>query len=195
MPRHERIDNSLGQQTYLAGRFRRDSPSVYSFSAALHSVRKSGERANRFIHACDAEWIAAAGFKCFSFIKPSNSLGTSNQNPLTCFSYGGVLMSTKSFILPLLKNASKLTNYQPTSNAPDFQEACDNLSIESFTLWNSTYQKQQLSHQLLCAGYKRLFMISNLSHSLPKYDRCGDLAISLIRWVCLASTSLLIKLR
>lgn len=121
--------------THLAGRLRRDSLSVYSFSAALHSVRKSGERAKQFIHACAAEWMASAGNTLFPLSNSITSFGTSNQTPVTCLSYGGVSMSTVSSIFPFLKYNWQLANYRLTFNAPDLQEACHhNVSNEPFTL-------------------------------------------------------------
>ena len=45
------IDATRSLPHYLAGRFRLDSATLYSFSAALHSVLNSAAIANWFIHA------------------------------------------------------------------------------------------------------------------------------------------------
>ena len=45
------IDATRSLPLYLAGRFRLDATTLYSFSAALHSVLNSAAIANWFIHA------------------------------------------------------------------------------------------------------------------------------------------------
>jgi hypothetical protein len=68
--------------------------------------------------------MASARLKCFSFINPSKSLGTSNQNPVTCLSYGGVSTSTTSSTLLPLKSDFEIDGLSANVHTPDFPETC-----------------------------------------------------------------------
>lgn len=87
---------------YLAGRFLIDSVTLYSFSAALHSVLTSSDRGNCSKNACSAAWMASAMFSCKDRRRLRMSLVTSIQKPVVSLSHAGVSTSTASRIVLFL---------------------------------------------------------------------------------------------
>lgn len=86
---------------YLAGRFRLDSLTLFSFSGALHSVLTSPfadmeYSGVRLRTACWAECIPSAGFRPFRKSNSTQYLGISTHIPVLSRSNGGVSSCTES---------------------------------------------------------------------------------------------------
>ena len=110
--------------THRAGRFRFDSDTLYSFSAALHSVPSSFPRANWFKKAWQAACIASAALILCSSSNCSVGFGTSSHIPVVCRSHGGVSSATFSMIAPFLQKVRENNPWQ-WAVLPDLEETID----------------------------------------------------------------------
>ncbi len=112
------MDNRNLNNIYLAGRFRFDPLTLFSFSGALHSVLTSPfadmeYSGVRLRTACWAECKPSAGFRPFRKSSSTQCLGISTHIPVLSRSNGGVSSCTESRMALLLPSQKQVSSFCP----------------------------------------------------------------------------------